>query len=153
MILANRVTRRRALRFVCLAVLAPLFVACAKDDPQAALDAAASEFQAALEAKDKSRVLDLLHPNFTARDVDDDGVEWAKRTMTAAFLRYKNVTIVVPWRRNALDPNAPDRAATDAEATLVGADGMIPDDMRHYRVRLEWRRDKGDWKVARLEWE
>jgi len=152
--IVERATRRRALQFVCLAAFALLSVACGKDDPQAALDAAADAFQSALEAKSVARTLDLLHPGFTARGIDGDGREWARRTMTTIFLRYRNVTIVVPWRRNTLNERAPDLATTEAEATMVGAEGLLPENVRHYRVRLEWRREKGgDWKVARLEWE
>ncbi|MDR1423832.1 MAG: hypothetical protein LBI92_04395 [Azoarcus sp.] len=136
-----------------LLVLVLFLAACAKDDPRAALDAAATEFQSALEAKATRRALALLHPDFTAQDIEGDGRKWAERTMTMMFMRYKNVTIAVPWRRNTLDARIQNRATTEAEATLLGAEGFLPDRVRHYRVRLEWRREQGsDWKVVRLEW-
>ncbi|MDR0634578.1 MAG: hypothetical protein LBF91_06320 [Azoarcus sp.] len=128
-----------------------LLAACAKDDPRAALDAAAGEFQAALEAKETGRVLDLLHPAFTVQGADD-GRDWARRTMVSMFMRYKTVTIVVPWRRSELDSRVPDRAATEAEVTLLGAEGLLPESARHFRVRLEWGREGRAWKVTRLTW-
>jgi hypothetical protein len=144
-----------ARRFWVFAALLPLALflgACGKDDPEAALDAAVTELQAALEAKAAGRVLDLLHPAFTARGADD-GRDWAKRTMNLMFMRYRNISIVVPWRSNKLDPRVPDRAATEAEVTLLGAERLLPENVRHYRVRLAWGRDGTAWKVTRLEWD
>ena len=128
-----------------------LLAACVKDDPLAALDAAAGELQAALETKETGRVLDLLHPAFTVQGADD-GRDWARRTMAAMFLRYKKVTIIVPWRRSELDSRVPDRGATEAEVTLLGAEGLLPESARHLRVRLEWGREGRAWKVTRLTW-
>jgi len=150
----NRLARPFAALGYVLSVLVFFLAACTKDDPRDALDAAAAEFQSALEAKATSRALALLHPDFTVRDIEGDGRKWAERTMTMMFMRYRNVTIAVPWRSNALDVRAPDRATTEAEATLLGAEGFLPDNVRHYRVRLEWRREQGGgWKVVRLAWE
>jgi hypothetical protein len=147
---ARAIGRDFLLPLALLALLA--LAACSKDDPQKALDAAADELQAALEAKSAGRVLDLLHPEFSARASGEDA-EWAKRTMAMMFMRYRNVTIVVPYRNNRLDPRLRDRAATDAEVTLLGAEGLLPDDARHYRVRLEWALEEKKWKLIRLAWE
>ena len=153
MLVQNRFARAFGVFGYVPLALVFFLAACARDDPRAALDAAAVEFQSALEAKATSRALALLHPDFTAPDIEDDGRKWAERTMTLMFMRYKNVTIAVPWRSNTLDAHIPDRAVTEAEATLLGAEGFLPENVRHYRVRLEWRREQGGgWKVARLEW-
>jgi hypothetical protein len=142
--------RRMAFAILALSGLM-LFAACSRSDPQAALDAAADELQAAVEAKSAGRVLDLLHPGFSAR-APDEGREWAKSMMTMMFMRYKNVTIVVPYRDNRLDPRVGDRASTEAEVTLLGAEGLLPDKVSHYRVRLEWTLEDGKWKVTRMTW-
>lgn len=143
-------TGRGSVAILALAGLV-LVCACSRSDPQAALDAAADEFQAALEAKSSGRVLDLLHPQFFAR-TEDEGREWAKSTMALMFLRYKNVSIVVPYRNNSIDARVSDRALTEAEVTLLGAEGLLPDKVNHYRVRLEWALEDRKWKVTRLIW-
>ncbi|GHT85298.1 hypothetical protein FACS1894116_09350 [Betaproteobacteria bacterium] len=141
---------RGGVAILALAGLA-LVCACSRSDPQAALDAAANELQAALEAKSGGRVLDLLHPEFFAR-TEDEGRDWAKSTMALMFLRYKNLSIVAPYRNNSIDPRVSDRASTEAEVTVLGAEGLLPDNVNHYRVRLEWALEDKKWKVTRLTW-
>lgn len=136
-------------------VLALVFclAACSRTSPQAALDAAAGELQTALEAKDSSKALDLLHEDFVSEQSAENGREWAQRTMTLAFLRYKNVNIVVLKQENHIDANLPDRATSVADIALIGAEGLIPDDARHYHIQLGWVKDGDKWKLLRLKWE
>ncbi len=66
-----------------LAATIPLLCAlslasCARDDPEAALQAAAERLQASLESKQTSALMELLHADFQAqRQYDRD---WARRT-------------------------------------------------------------------------
>jgi len=137
-------------RFVLFCAI--LLAACGRSDPQAALDAAAKNLQTALENKDSSAVMALLHPDFSAQQPEDDR-EWAKRTMTAMFLRHKNIQVIALLPKNWIDPQAPSRAFTDAQVALTGAEGLIPDSARQYRVTLEWRWLDKQWKLIRLQWE
>jgi ketosteroid isomerase-like protein len=129
-----------------------LLAACSRSDPQAALDAAVGNLQTALEKKDVSAALALLHPDFAAQQPEDDR-EWAKRTMTALFLRYQNIRIIALLPKNSLDPLVATRALTEAQVTLTGAEGLLPDSARQYRVSLEWRWLDKQWKLIRLQWE
>lgn len=139
--------------FLCVTVLMViLFAGCSQSDPQAALDKAAGELHAALEAKDAGRVLDMLHDNFSAQAADNDK-EWARRTMAAVFLRYKNIKIVILNFKNEIDKKLPVKAISKGEVALVGADGLIPDSASHYRVEVEWREDGGEWKVIHIKWQ
>jgi len=36
---------------------------------------------------------------------------------------------------------------------LTGAQGLLPERAGHYRVRLEWWLEDGDWLLARMAWE
>ncbi|MDR0770646.1 MAG: hypothetical protein LBE75_05560 [Burkholderiales bacterium] len=137
-------------RLILLCVI--LLVACGRSDPQAALEAAAKNLQAALENKDASAVMALLHPDFSAQRPEDDR-EWAKQMMTLMFLRYKNIRIIALTQNNRIDPQIASRAFTDAEIALTGAEGLIPDSARHYRAKLEWRLLDKQWKLIRLQWE
>ncbi|MFZ3152527.1 MAG: hypothetical protein WA145_01725 [Pseudomonas sp.] len=123
----------------------------AKDDPQAALEAAVQQLQDNLEAKQNSAVLDQLHPQFSAQQEFDR--EWAQRTMLLLFMRHKHVKVLALSKNSYLDPTYRDRGQTEALIALAGAEGLIPDSARHYRVKLEWWREGDKWKLARLSWE
>ncbi|MFI8480393.1 hypothetical protein ACIGCM_07470 [Pseudomonas sp. NPDC078700] len=122
-----------------------------KDTPQAALDKEVQQLQDNLEAKKTSAVMDQLHPEFAAQQQFDH--DWAKRTMTLMFLRYKNVKVIALTKDNKIDPTYSSKGYTDAQVAMTGAEGLIPDSARHYAVRLEWWRDGDDWKLARLSWQ
>jgi hypothetical protein len=136
-----------------LILLCPLLLAaCARSDPQAALDAAVKRLQTALESRDTSAVLELLHPGFEGRQPEDNR-EWAKRTMALLFLRYKNIHVIALTQSSEVDAQVPNRAFTDADVALTGAEGLIPDSARRYRVKLQWSLVDGEWKLIRLTWE
>lgn len=137
-------------RFILLCAI--LLAACGRSDPQAVLDAAARNLQTALESKDTSAVMALLHPDFAAQQPEDNR-EWAKRTMTAMFLRHRNIQVIALLQKSWIDSQASSRAFTDAQVALTGAEGLIPDSARQYRVKLEWSLHDKQWKLFRLQWE
>lgn len=133
-----------------LLVLALLPAACRRDDPQAALEATVQRLQDALEARDSAAVLALLDRGSVVQG--EPGREWARRTMTLVFLRYPNVRIVAPVRRSTIDPSAPHLGLTEAQVLLVGAQGLLPERVEPYAVRLRWQREDGQWRLLGLEW-
>lgn len=139
---------RFALPFLLVCVL---LAGCARDDPQAALEAAVQQLQDNLEGKRTDRVLEQLHPQFSAQQQYDR--DWAHRTMALLFLRHKQVRIIAIGTRSELDATYSGRGQTRAEVALTGAEGLIPDSARHYSVKLEWWLEGGEWRLARLEWE
>ena len=142
-------TRKLALP---LLMFCALMAGCgAKDDPQAALEAAVQRLQENLEAKKTGAVLEQLHPEFSAQQSFDR--DWAKRTMTLLFLRHKNVQVIALSKTSWLDPTYSEKGHTEAQVALIGAEGLIPDSARHYSVKLEWWREGDEWKLARLAWE
>lgn len=134
-----------------LLLIFALLAGCGRDDPQAALEAAVQQLQEQLEAKQNRAVLAQLHPQFAAqRQYDRD---WAKRSMTLLFLRHQNVRVIALSKDSRIDPSYPEKGHTDARVALTGGAGLIPEQAAHYRVQLEWWRDDGEWKLARLNWE
>lgn len=123
----------------------------ARNDPQAALEAAVEQLQDALEAKQVGAVMEQLQADFRAgEELDRD---WAKRTMTLLFLRHKNVRVIALGKNSWIDAASSTRGHTEAQVTLSGAEGLIPDSAGHYSVKLEWWREGDEWKLARLDWE
>lgn len=141
-------TRIFALAFVMFCVL---LAGCgAKDDPQAALEAAVQQLQDNLEAKKTSAVLDQLHPQFSAQQQFDR--EWAKRTLLLLFMRHKNVSVLALSKTSYIDQTYSEKGHTEAQVTLLGAESLVPDSARHYSVQMEWWLEGDEWKLARLSW-
>jgi hypothetical protein len=132
---------------VALAGLA--FAGCSRDDPQAELEAAVQALQDSLEAKRAGAVLDQLTPEFQAQSELDR--EWAKRTMTALFLQNANVKVVALTRSSRVTGKT--SGETDAQVVLAGGAGLLPERAAPYTVKLQWRREGRQWRLARLDWE
>jgi hypothetical protein len=129
----------------------PWLTACSKDDPQAALEAAAQQLQDHLEAKDTGAVFDMLDPQFRAKDEFDR--DWARKTMALMFLRYANVKVIAVTRSSRIDPPGSPIGVTEAQIVVTGAQGLIPERASPYTVQLRWQRDGKEWKLRDLQWE
>ncbi|MDR0529577.1 MAG: hypothetical protein LBG69_08220 [Zoogloeaceae bacterium] len=138
--------------FLCLFfICALLCAACArKDDALSALDKATDTLQRGIAEKDTAQVLGLLHADFAAR-APDENRDWAKRVLFAAFSRHKNIRVMTLRLENRLSPGTPDRAISEGEILLIGADGLIPENANRYQVRLGWIQQNGAWRLLRLE--
>lgn len=142
----------RIFRWPAALLVALLLSGCgARNDPQAALEAAVQQLQDALEAKQTGAVMTQLHDDFRAREELDR--DWAKRTMTLLFLRHQNVRVIALAKNSWIDAALSNRGHTEAQVGLSGAEGLIPDSARHYSVKLEWWLEGDEWKLARLDWE
>jgi hypothetical protein len=132
-----------------LALAGLAFAGCSRDDPQAELEAAVQALQDSLEAKRAGAVLDQLTPEFQAQSELDR--EWAKRTMTALFLQNANVKVVALTRSSRVTGKT--SGETDAQVVLAGGAGLLPERAAPYTVKLQWRREGRQWRLARLDWE
>ena len=124
---------------------------CSRDDPQAALEKAARQLQAGLEEKDLSSVLAQLHSDFQAGEGLDRA--WAERSMRLAFLRHRNIRIIALRHDSWLDSSYADRGYTEADVSMSGAEGLLPQRAGHYSLRLEWWQENDEWRLARLSWD
>ncbi|MCL2022540.1 MAG: hypothetical protein FWG81_10890 [Betaproteobacteria bacterium] len=111
--------------------------------------AAEKELIVALEARDAGRALDLLHPDFVAGSHDRD---WARRTMLLLFNRHQKIGVMVLASKRHIHANAPERATSEGEIALIGADNILPDAANRLQVRLGWIMTDGQWKLLNLEW-
>ena len=136
---------------LALLLIVPVLSSCGRNDPQAALEAAVQQLQDNIEAKRSSAVLEQLHAQFRAEQEYDR--EWAKRTMLGLFMRHQNVGVIAFSKRSQIDPTYPEKGHTEAEIALTGAAGLIPDNAAHYRLKLEWWLEDGEWQLARLNWQ
>jgi hypothetical protein len=132
---------------VALALIA--VIGCNRDNPQAELEAAVQTLQDNLEAKRAGAVLDQLAADFQAQSELDR--EWAKRTMTVLFLQNANVKVVALTRSSRITGET--SGETDAQVVLTGGQGLLPERASPHSVKLQWRREGRQWRLARLDWE
>jgi hypothetical protein len=137
----------------CLALFLLLLslTGCRDEPPLHALEQAGRLLQQNLEQKNRTAVLAQLHPQFLAQGQQDR--QWADQTLRLLFLRHRHIRILVLGHSSQLDPQLSDRGHSSAEVTLTGAEGLLPDSARHYRVQLEWWFEQGRWQLARLRWQ
>ena len=138
--------------WILLFCAALLLGACStKEDPLAALNAQADVLIAALQGQQSGKVLAILHPEFTAQE--NLGQDWVRQTMTAMFLRYRDIRIHVVQREARLFPGAREAAEIKGRVVLVGAEGLLPQEGDYVEVTSEWRQDEGVWKLFRIRWQ
>lgn len=132
-------------------MMALLLGGCGRDDPEAALASAAKSLQDSIENKDTARLMQGIHSDFSAnRQLDRD---WVRRTAALMFLRHRNVRVIALSSRSWIDPTYPDKGYSETQVALTGAEGLLPDRLGHYDVRMEWWLTEGEWQLARLNWE
>ncbi|MCE9658191.1 MAG: hypothetical protein K8R60_06490 [Burkholderiales bacterium] len=130
-------------------VVATAGAGCSRDNPQAELETAVRKLQDSLEARSAGAVLDQLSPDFRAQsDLDR---EWAQRTMTLLFLQNANVKVVALTQTSRVTGET--SGETDAQVLLAGGAGLLPERASPYAVKLQWRRDGRQWRLAELDWE
>jgi len=141
-----------ALRLLLLSVfLLQSLTGCSRDDPEAELMSAEQELVAALEAREAGRALALLHPDFIAHSPEQNR-DWAKGMMRAMFIRHQKISILVLTSKRHIYPESPDRAISEGEIALVGAENILPESVNRIQVRLGWVRMDGDWKLLNITW-
>lgn len=141
--------RRLLVRAVVAAVVVTAGAGCSRSNPQAELEAAVRRLQDGLEARSAGAVLDQLSPDFRAQSSLDR--EWAKRTMTLMFLQNADVKVVALAQKSRL--NGETSGETEAQVLLTGGQGLLPERASPYSVKLQWRREGRQWRLASLEWE
>jgi hypothetical protein len=140
---------RLFIRAFVVALVIAAGAGCGRDNPQAELETAVKKLQGSLEAKSAGAVLDQLSPEFRAQSELDR--EWAKRTMTLLFLQNASVTVVAVKQESRVTGET--SGETDAEVLLVGGQGLVPERASPYTVKLQWRREGRQWRLARLDWQ
>ena len=136
---------------VAFMAVALMLVGCGCDNPEAALQAAVESLQESIESKDTSRLMDLIHQEFSANQEADR--DWARRTATLMFQRHRNVNVIALNSRSWIDPTYPDKGYSEAQVALTGAEALLPQRLGHYNARLEWWLADGKWQLARLNWD
>lgn len=138
------------LRSCALCMLSLSLLACHSQSPIDALDAAAQRLEENLSNKRSSTVTEQLHQDFSAQQGMDKKA--AQQQMILAFMRFKNINILVINRSCQLDNSYRDRGHCSAQVAISGAQGLIPERADYYKVSSQWQLNGTDWQLIKLQW-
>ncbi len=138
------------LRSCALFMLSLSLLACHSQSPIDALDAAAQRLEENLTNKLNSAVTEQLHQDFNAQQGMDKKA--AQQQMILAFMRFKNINILVVNRSCQLDNSYRDRGHCSAQVAISGAQGLIPERADYYKVSSQWQLNGTDWQLIQLHW-
>ncbi len=137
---------------MCLLVLA----ACAPTPPEAGIRAAVDDIAHALDAHDNAAVRAYLTDTFQGGPAAEPGQldkAGVRRLLAGYFLRYRNIGVVISGLTITPLAHDPTQAWSDATVLLTGAEGLVPETGRLYKVRGLWTQSDGDWRLVQLTWE
>jgi Tfp pilus assembly protein PilP len=139
------------MRFLLAALLALSLLGCGASSPDERLNQAIAQLQNGIEERDRSAVMDLLHPEFIAQSEYDQA--WADRTLRLMFLRNQRINVLVTRQQTEIDPGYEQRAESEARVTLTGAERLIPNSAGQYDIRLLWEDTDGRWLLRDINWQ
>ncbi len=134
---------------VLLAALALLVTACARTDPEKALRTSIAEMEAAVKARDTSKLLSYLASDFSRGVSGGMNRDEARRTIAAVLLTNPNIYMNVSISELTI-------AGNSATAKLVvvagGGAGLIPERAQSWNFMTRWRFENDKWLVERADW-
>lgn len=143
---------RRGASLAALLVFGALLGGCGEpDSPEAQVRAVVAEAKAAAEARDASRLFELIAPDY--RDPRGFGADEIKRYLRGWLIAHQSVRLLT--RVNSIEFPAEDLARLSVTVGMVGreAGGEAWDlaaDVHDLEVSLA--REDGEWRVIRAEW-
>jgi hypothetical protein len=143
---------RRAASIAALLAAAALGAGCgAPDSPEAQVRAVVQEAKNAAEARDASRLLDLVDPGY--RDPQGNGAEELKRYLRGWLIAHQSVKLLA--RIDAIEFPAEDLARVSVNVGMVGREAggeawNLAADV--YDVDVTLAREGGEWRVTRADW-
>ena len=128
-----------------------IFSGCSEPPAEQAIRENIEKVESAIESHQRSAVTKHLSSYFVMNDkIDKKSTE---RMLMAAFLRHKNIEIIVS--NITIEPNKSDaqRAKSTATVTLVGATNFMPDSGSIYQVHAQWQIESSAWRLMTLGWQ
>lgn len=135
-------------------LLAGLLSACGPSTaPEAAIRQWLEDAQAAAEARDRGRLMDMVSPAYAdARGNDRDDID---RLLRLVFLRSRNIVLVskVDELKLAGDPAGASAAAVSLTVGMAGSEsGILGLGADAYRFELEIEKQEDVWQLIGARW-
>jgi hypothetical protein len=137
-----------------MALQALWLTACGTPAPaEQAISQAIKNLAEGIEQRDSSAVVEHLHEDLQINESNHGSLDLdqARRIMTAAFFRHRNISVVLTNIQVIPDNIREDLASAHFNALVTGGSGgILPDRAQLYRVESQWLND-GDWKLVSLQ--
>jgi ketosteroid isomerase-like protein len=138
---------------VSIGLIAFTLTACTRTDPEKLLRSNIAEMEAAVKARDTSKVMSFLADDFRRVEVSpsSEGMTKpeARRVLAAVLLTnpnvYANVTITDVQISG-------DSAMAKLTVIAGGGTGLIPERAQRWDFATRWRLEGGKWLVYSAEW-
>ncbi|MFT5693718.1 MAG: hypothetical protein ACI92E_003061 [Oceanicoccus sp.] len=127
-----------------------IFSGCSELPAEQAIRSNIEEIESAIEGHRRSDVTKHLSSYFLMNDKIDK--KSTQRMLMGAFLRHKNIEIIVSNISIELKKTDSHRAMTTATVALVGATNFVPDSGRLYQVTAQWQIENASWRLMTLDW-
>ena len=119
--------------------------------PDERLNQAIEQLQSGIEERDRSAVMDLLHPEFIAQSQYDTGLGRPHPAADVLAQSAHQRAGHPAAHRDRPGPNK--RAESEARVTLTGAERLIPNSAGQYDIRLLWEDVDGRWLLRDINWQ
>ena len=128
-----------------------LLSSCSKTPPVEAIENNLAVIQAAIEAKNNGDVMEHILDSFRGNEhLDKTNL---RKLLAAHFLRHKNINVVVTTMQVEHNPKSPFYAYMHGLVAITGAEHLLPEDGRIFKVSGQWELHDGDWLLAKLDWQ
>lgn len=128
-----------------------LIAGCSKTPAEEAILENIKSMQQAVEDRVPRKAVEFLDNEFVGnRGIDKMGL---RRILAAAFFRHANIRIAITRMDISVNPQDPYSATMNCVAIFSGAENLLPQDGRIYRISGEWQYKDDEWLLVRADWE
>ena len=124
---------------------------CSRTPAEEAILENIKSMQRAAEDKKSRKAVECIDDAFLGnRGIDKMSL---RRIMAGAFIRHKNITIAITRMEVNVNQQDPFSATMNGVVVLSGAENILPQDGRIYKVSGDWQYKDGEWLLVRANWE
>lgn len=128
-----------------------LLASCSKTPPVEAVQANIDAIQLAIEEKNTGAIMQHVLDTFRGNESLDKSN--LRKLLAVHFIRHKNINVVITRMDVNHDPKFPFHASMEGVVALTGAENILPQDGRLFKVSGKWQLHDGDWLLDSLNWE
>ncbi len=124
---------------------------CSKTPAEEAILKNIEYMQQAAENREPRNAVRFVDEDFVGnRGIDKMGL---RGVVAAALFRHAKIGITITSIKIEVDPVDPYVANMNCVAVFTGAESLLPQDGRIYKITGEWYHKGGDWLLVRASWE
>jgi hypothetical protein len=132
-------------------LLSVLFLyACSKPDDVKQIENQIEQMKLAVEQEDPDDFLEHIDQGFVGNYQFDRKL--IKKYLIANMLRHSNIKVNLTHHSVSINPIDSNLANVEISVMLTGGKGFIPEQGRLMKIRSEWVKQEGQWRVKLARW-